>query len=76
MFTGLSYTFKPVYKDHPWEENNKVFVHRWSLIAGSFMHKLGKLEIESVVAIDREMLTNVIFSTDLTVYIYGTSNGL
>ena len=27
-------TVIPVFKDHSWEHNNMVFVHRWSLIAG------------------------------------------
>ena len=37
-----AYTVQPVYKDHPWEENNMVFVHGWSFIA--FMQKIIKIK--------------------------------
>ena len=50
------YTVQPVFKDQPLEEINLVFVHRWSLISGSFMQKMRNLEIKSVVAIDMELL--------------------
>ena len=50
-----SYTFQPVYKDHLRKENSLAFVHRWSLITGSFMQKMINWEIKSVV-IDRELL--------------------
>ena len=49
-------TVKPVLKDHPWEVNKLVFVHRWSLIAGSFKQKISIWETKSIVAIDRELL--------------------
>ena len=45
-----------MFKDHQWGVTNLVFVHRWSLIAGSFIQKMSTLEIESVGAIDRELL--------------------
>ena len=45
-----------MFKDHTWEENNLVFVQRWSLIAGSFMQKMSYWKINSVVAKDRELL--------------------
>ena len=36
--------------------NNLVFVHRWSLIVGSFIQKISIWETKSTVAIDRELL--------------------
>ena len=36
--------------------NNLVFVHRWSLITGSFRQKMSNWGIKSVIAIDRELL--------------------
>ena len=45
-----------MFKDHPWEENNLGFVHKWFLITGSFMQKMGSGENKSVVVIDRELL--------------------
>ena len=49
-------TVQPVFKDHPWEENNLVFVNRWSLITEPFMQKMSNWEIKSLVVIDRELL--------------------
>ena len=57
----------PVNKDHPWERNNIVFVHRWSLIAGSFKQNMSNLETKSKVAVDRESL---FVGTGLTVITY------
>ena len=46
-----------------------VVVHRWSLITGSFVHKMRNWGIKSVVALDRELLNIDIFlATGLTVY--------
>ena len=56
VVVSLGHTVKPVYKDHPWECNNMVFVHWWSLIAESFMQKMSNWETKSVVAIEIESL--------------------
>ena len=54
--TPNRYTVQPVFKDHPWEENNLVFVHMWPLIAGSCMQEMNNWgEFKNVVAIDREL---------------------
>ena len=45
-----------VYKDHPWEHNMMVVVHRWSLIAVPFMQKINNWETKGMVAIDRKLL--------------------
>ena len=52
------HTVQPVFKDHPLEETNLVFVHMWSLITGSFMQKMSHWEIKSVVTIDNVELLN------------------
>ena len=51
-----SYTVQPVFKDHPWEYYNLVFVHRWSSITGSFMQGLSSWKFTSVVDIDKKLL--------------------
>ena len=57
-----------MFKDHPWEEHNLVFVHRWSLIAGSLMQNMSHWEIKSVVSIDGELLYKGVISTGLTAF--------
>ena len=52
----LVYIVNPVFKDHLREENDLVFVHRWSLITGSCMQNMSNWGIKRVVAIDRELL--------------------
>ena len=49
-------TVQSVFKDHPLEENNQVFIHRWSFIAGSLMQKMNNREFKIVFAIGREIL--------------------
>ena len=65
--TIFYYTAGPVYKDHPWEHNTMVFIHRWSLIQDSFMQKMSNWDTQSVVAIDRKSLFHC---TSLTVLQY------
>ncbi len=36
----IANTVKFVYKDHPREQQNVVFIHRWSLYAGSIAWKV------------------------------------
>ena len=53
VFKKFECTVQTVLKDHPWEENIRVCVHRWSLMTGSNMPKMSNFEIKSKVAIDR-----------------------
>ena len=61
-------TVQPLFKDHPWEENILVFIHRWSLITGSCMQKMSHSEIKSVFAIDREFLNKGGFLAHVYLY--------
>ena len=53
-----TYTVKPLFKGHPLEEHNLVFLHMCSLIITSFMQKMNNWGIKSVFGIDRELLNN------------------
>ena len=54
-------------KNHNWEENNLVFVHRWSIITGLFLHTMSNWVTKSVVLKSGNCYTKVVFSTGLTV---------
>ena len=54
--TIIRTVFKKRSYNNQWEHDNMVFVHRWSLIAASFMQKRSNWEFKNVVHIERELL--------------------